>query len=163
MNLIKDAWLPIVRKNGFKEKIAIHQLLNDYNSNPVIDLEAPRPDFRNALYQLLIGIVQVAAMPESEEDWSDLFEAPYKSDDFSNRILKYEDCFEIDSDGPAFMQDYKLDNPKDMSLSKLFLDSPSDNSLKLNTDHFVKRDTIKAIDPTGRLLLFMPYSRLQQE
>jgi CRISPR system Cascade subunit CasA len=63
MNLIKDPWLPIARQNGTREKISIRQQLDEYHKNPVTELEAPRPDFRNALYQLLIGIVQVAAAP----------------------------------------------------------------------------------------------------
>ena len=147
MNLIKDLWLPIVKKNGDREKIAIYQLLVDYRTNPIMDLEAPRPDFRNALYQLLIGIVQVSAMPDRERNWKKLFIEPYNSEDFSKRVLKYEDCFEIDSDGPAFMQDFKLENANPMSLAKLFLDSPSDNALKLNTDHFVKRNTIDFVGP----------------
>ena len=41
MNLIKDIWLPVVRKDGRKEKIAIHDLLKDYKGNPVMELEAP--------------------------------------------------------------------------------------------------------------------------
>ena len=147
MNLIKDPWLPVVRKDGVKEKIAVHQLLDNYKVNPVMELEAPRPDFKNALYQLLIGIVQVAAMPERERNWKILFSEPYNSEDFSKRVLKYEDCFEIDSEGPAFMQDFKPEDAKPMSLAKLFLDSPSDNALKLNTDHFVKRNTINSIGP----------------
>ena len=147
MNLLKDPWLPIIRKNGAKEKIAIHQLLDNYKENPVMELEAPRLDFRNALYQLLIGIVQVASMPEDEEEWGVFFEEPYSSEEFSKRVLKYEECFEIDSEGPAFMQDFELEESKPMSLAKLFLDSPSDNALNLNADHFVKRDIINAIDP----------------
>ena len=147
MNLLKDPWLPIIRKNGAKEKIAIYQLLDSYKENPIMELEAPRPDFKNALYQLLIGIVQVAAMPEDEEEWGELFEEPYSTEEFSKQVLKYKECFEIDSEGPAFMQDFELESAKPMSLAKLFLDSPSDNALKLNTDHFVKRNTINAIDP----------------
>ncbi len=147
MNLIEDIWLPIVRKDGKREKIAICQLLDDYSFNPVMKLEAPRPDLRNALYQLLIGIVQVVATPEDEEEWMDLYKDPYDSKSFLELILTYKECFEIDTNGPAFMQDYRLENPNPMSLAKLFLDSPSDNALKLNKDHFIKRDTIRAIDP----------------
>lgn len=155
LNLLKDSWLPVVRKDGAKEKVAIHQLLDSYAENPIMEFESPRPDFRNALYQLLIGIVQVAAMPPNERKWKRLFSEPYSSEEFSERVLKYEKCFEINSDGPAFMQDYKLDSAKPMSLAKLFLDSPSDNALKLNTDHFVKRDIISAIDPYwGALALY---------
>ena len=155
MKIIKDSWLPVVRKDGVKDKIAVHQLLDNYKINPVMELEAPRPDFKNALYQLLIGIVQVSAMPDKERNWKKLFIEPYTPKDFSKRVLKYEKCFEIDSEGPAFMQDFKPEDAKPMSLAKLFLDSPSDNALKLNTDHFVKRNTINSIGPYwGAIALF---------
>lgn len=146
MNLLKDQWLPIIRKNGAKEKIAIHQLLDSYKENPVMDLEAPRPDFRNALYQLLIGIVQVAAMPEDEEDWGGLFTNPYSSEEFSGRVLKYEDCFEIDSDGPAFMQDFELPEGEEKSIAALLIEAPGGKTIKDNQDHFIKRGIIKEID-----------------
>ncbi len=141
MNLIKDPWLPIVRKDGSKEKIAIHELLGDYKENPVMELEAPRPDFRNALYQLLIGIVQVSAMPEDEELWADLFEKPYSPSEFSSKVLKYADCFEIDSEGPAFMQDYDLPEDNKRELKPIYwmtMGSPGKNTIKENKAHFMK-------------------------
>jgi CRISPR system Cascade subunit CasA len=125
MNLIKDIWLPVIRNDGMREKIAIWQILDSYKENPVIDIEAPRPDFRNALYQLLIGIVQVAAMPDDEEDWGELWTKPYSADEFKKKILAYEDCFEIDSDGPAFMQDYSLEEYKKDDLTNIFINLPS--------------------------------------
>jgi CRISPR system Cascade subunit CasA len=149
MNLIKDLWLPVIRNDGSREKIAIWQMLDNYKTNPIIDIESPRPDFRNAIYQLLIGIVQVAAMPEDDDEWHKLWDKPYSEKDFKSKILEYEDCFEIDSDGPAFMQDY---SPKEFTdvepknIGKLILGSPGENTIKLNKDHFVKRDENCAID-----------------
>jgi len=141
MNLIKDPWLPIVRRDSSKEKIAIHDILRDYKENPVMELEAPRPDFKNALYQLLIGIVQVAAMPERERAWKKLFSEPYNSEDFLERVLKYEDCFEIDSDGPAFMQDFDLPEDKNRKLKPIYwmtMGSPGKNTIDGNKAHFIK-------------------------
>ena len=127
MNLLTDSWMPVIRRDGTREKIAIWQLLDDYQTNPIIDLQAPRPDFRNALYQLLIGIIQVAAAPEDEEDWAELWDEPYSPDEFKQKILKYQDCFEIDSEGPAFMQDYDstlLQQKDAVSIFRLVMGSP---------------------------------------
>jgi len=146
MNLIKDPWLPITRKDGSKEKIAIHQLLDSYDENPVMELEAPRPDFKNALYQLLIGIVQVAAMPEDEEDWADHFTEPYNSEEFSKMVLKYEDCFEIDSDGAAFMQDFDLSDAEEKPVSSLLIEAPGANTIKNNQAHFIKGGMVDQVD-----------------
>ncbi len=127
MNLLTDCWLPVIRRDGKQEKVAIWGLLDDYESNPIVDLESPRPDFRNAIYQLLIGIVQVAAAPEDEEVWAELWEEPYSLEEFKQKVLKYTDCFEIDSEGPAFMQDYDLDveESKQEDLTNLFISLPA--------------------------------------
>ena len=146
MNLIKDSWLPVVRKDGVKDKIAIHRLLDNYSENPVMELEAPRPDFKNALYQLLIGIVQVTAMPERERNWKKLFSEPYDSEDFSKRVLEYEDRFEIDSEGSAFMQDFDLSEGDEKPISALLIEAPGANTIKNNQAHFIKGGMVESID-----------------
>ncbi|MFW6114611.1 MAG: type I-E CRISPR-associated protein Cse1/CasA, partial [bacterium] len=127
MNLLADRWLPIIRRTGTREKIAICDLLSDYGANPVVDLESPRADFYNALYQLLIGIVQVALAPEDEEEWAELWHEPYAAKQLQEQVLSYQDCFEIDSDGPAFMQDFdlKVQEAKEQDLTNLFINLPA--------------------------------------
>lgn len=147
MNLLRDQWFPVIRKNGTEEKIAVCQLLDRYHDNPVMAFKTPRPDLRNALYQLLIGIVHVSAMPEDEEDWEDFFKNPYSAEEFSERLLTYADCFEINSEGPAFMQDYDLKDAKENPIFALFIGAPGENTIKENRDHFIKRRTIEKIDP----------------
>ena len=146
MNLIKDPWLPIVREDGVQEKIAIHQLLDNYKINPVMELEAPRPDFKNALYQLLIGIVQVSAMPAKERNWKKLFNEPYSSKEFSERVLEFENCFEIDSEGSAFMQDFDLKEAEEKPISTLFIEAPGANTIKNNQAHFIKSNMVESIN-----------------
>ena len=149
MNLLKDSWLPVIRQDGTREKVAICGLLDGYESNPIVDLEAPRPDFRNAIYQLLIGIVQVAAAPEDEEEWAELWEEPYSAEEFERKVLEYEHCFEIDSEGPAFMQDYDAELVKKsspVSIFRLLIGSPSDNAVDQNKDLFVKESNGYELD-----------------
>ncbi|HLV30128.1 MAG TPA: type I-E CRISPR-associated protein Cse1/CasA [Chitinispirillaceae bacterium] len=140
MNLLKDTWLPVIRQNGSlgePEKIAIWQLLDDYNSNPVTDIVAYRPDFRNAIYQLLIGIVQVTALPEDEEHWSDLYHKPWAPQEFKEKVLRFEHCFEIDSAGPAFMQDFgPIEGFKEETLGNLFINLPAN-------EHYMVADAAK--------------------
>jgi CRISPR system Cascade subunit CasA len=146
VNLLKDIWLPVIRRDGAREKIAIHQLLENYDGNPVVDIEAPRPDLRNALYQLLIGIVQVAAMPKKERDWKQLFMKPYRSKEFTLRVLNYVECFEIDSEGPAFMQDLDLQHGETKPVAALLIETPGGKAIKENRDHFIKRNFVKKMD-----------------
>jgi CRISPR system Cascade subunit CasA len=108
MNLLKDPWLPVIREDGSNDIISFWQITDKHGENPVIEIDAPGPDFRNGLYQLLIGVIQTAAMPEEDDDWEDLFHKPYTGEVLREKFLCFEDCFVIDSDGPAFMQDYDL-------------------------------------------------------
>ncbi|HOO73422.1 MAG TPA: type I-E CRISPR-associated protein Cse1/CasA [Spirochaetota bacterium] len=137
MNLIKDPWLPVIRNNGDEEKIAISQILDSYNTNPVIDIIAPRPDFRNALFQLLIGIIQVALLPENEDEWLKKWDTPCSAAQCNDKILAYEDCFRIDSDGPAFMQDFSLKEFKAEMLTNLFVELPSNEYFNKKTPRCV--------------------------
>lgn len=142
-NLLIDPWLPIVRKDGSREIIALCNIIEGYVTNPVIDIEVPRPDLRNGIFQLLIGVLQVMAMPEDEEEWEELWEEPYDENDLKKKFLKYEDCFVIDNiQGPAFMQDYdwdELSGAKVVAVSSLLIDAPGVNTIEGNKDHFVKR------------------------
>lgn len=151
-NLLIDPWLPIVRKDGSREIIALYNIVEGYQANPVIDIEAPRPDLRSGIFQLLIGVLQVMAMPEDEEKWEDLWYEPYAGHDLKTKFSKYEDCFVIDNvQGPAFMQDYDWRElyslEKSRPVENLLIDAPGDNTKKYNTDHFVKRAEIQLMDP----------------
>ncbi len=146
MNLVRDVWVPIVRKDGVEEKIAIHQLLKEYKTNPVMEVLMPRPDFKSAFYQLLIGIVQVAFLPECEEDWIDRFEDSFSFSEFSEKVLEYEDCFAIDSKGCAFMQDFEQLEGEEKAVSTLLIEAPGENTIKNNKAHFIKSELVNQMD-----------------
>ncbi len=146
LNLLTDSWLPVIRCDGSQDKIAPWELTGEYKKTPITDLKAPRPDFRNALYQLLIGIVQVAAMPEDEDEWTVLWGKPYEPKELKEKLMFYRDCFEIDSDGPAFMQDNNLPDGEIKSISALLIEAPGNKTIRDNQDHFVKRNSFNKID-----------------
>lgn len=142
MNLLYDVWLPVVRKNTVGEKVetvSIWQILDDYKKNPIIDIVAPRFDFRNALYQLLIGIIQVSAAPDNDKEWYNLYYNPYPKNSFKHLILKYRDCFEIDSEKAAFMQDFDLPtDAKEENLDNLFINIPANEHFLHQNESFEK-------------------------
>lgn len=147
MNLLTDQWLPVKRQDNITDTVAITELLSNYVNNPIVDIIAPRPDFRSALYQLLIGIIQVSALPEDEEHWQELWEEPYSHEELQRKMLQYQHCFEIDSDGPAFMQDFDLPEGEQKDIAVLLIEAPGGKTIKDNLDHFIKRDTVKAVSP----------------
>jgi len=148
MNLLKDTWLPVLKQDGTQDLAAVHQITQNHDVNPIIELDAPRPDFRNSLYQLLIGIIQTAASPEDEDNWEDLFYHPYEEESLKNKLKRIEDCFEIDSQGPSFMQDYELlEDQESENLRNLFVDLPSN-------EHFSKRIPAKIDAYWAAVLLY---------
>lgn len=108
MNLIHDAWIPAVRMDGTRTKIAPWQIAE--TDNPVIELCAPRPDFQGALYQFLIGLLQTCAAPEDIDEWWDWFETPPEIEHLKSKFSIALDAMNLFSPvgEPAFLQDLDL-------------------------------------------------------
>jgi CRISPR system Cascade subunit CasA len=141
MNLIEDCWIPVLRENGLKELIAPWQLTDKFGTNPIVALAAPRPDFQGGLMQFLIGLLQTVTPPEEdgEIEWEDWLEEPPTPETLRQSFEPYIDCFNLDGDGPRFMQDLELNGADTVEIGTLLIDTPGENTVKRNTDHFVKR------------------------
>lgn len=146
MNLINDAWIPIRRKSGAKESIAPWQLTD--TDDPVIALNAPRPDFNGALLQFLIGLLQTTATPASHDQWLDWLEKAPQPETLKNHFSQHVDAFELQGENGSFMQDFESLNSCGLSdIAGLLIDSPGDITIKENRDHFVKRGAVQQICP----------------
>lgn len=147
MNIVSSAWLDVRRKDGSRQKIAPWQIVErdnpvvEFGDNPVVELIAPRPDFLGALYQLLIGLLQIAFAPKDEDQWEEYRKTPPKPEDLRSAFEPFIPAFKlINPDGPAFLQDFALPDGEQKAIASLLIESPGDNTLKKNLDHFVKRD-----------------------
>ena len=150
MNLINEKWIAVRRVSGKREQIAPWQLTDQHEENPIIALDAPRPDFNGALMQFLIGLIQVAAPPSADDDgdWVDWLEEPPSPDLLRERFSHYESAFNLTGDGPKFMQDYEELEVKSLEpVSALLIDSPGANGIKNNADHFIKRGRVACMCP----------------
>ncbi len=158
MNLISDAWLPVVRASGKKDKIAPWQISE--RIDPVIELNAPRPDFQGALYQFLIGLLQTCYAPADHDEWPKYWEEAPGEETLRIKFTTVASAFELDNPtGPAFMQDFaglkglldivkfsgkkpKKDAECFSPVNALLIDAPKDNTLTENKDLFIKRDIV---------------------
>ena len=147
MNLITDAWLPVVREQG-ADKIAPWQIVE--TDNPVLELAAPRPDFQGALYQFLIGLVQTCFAPEDYDEWLDYWDAMPATDVLKKRFEEVAAAFELNcSDGPAFMQDYDLgDKIKNEKIASLLIEFPGNKTINDNADFFIKGGLVNKLCPS---------------
>lgn len=136
MNLITDRFLPVRRKSGKTERIAPYQIAE--MDDPVVDLNAPRPDFQSALYQFLIGLLQTTYAPEDEEEWEERFESP-DLDEVRAAFATLSAAMKLNNaDGPAFLQDFDLPDGEAKPIAALLIEAPGGKTLKDNLDHFVK-------------------------
>lgn len=144
MNLIKDAWIPVVRAKSGRSVIAPWQIAEQEDS--VMDLAAPRADFQGAMYQLLIGLLQTGFAPEDLDEWLEYWNKPPDAVLLRTRLETLAAAFEFDQpDGPAFMQDYGLPDGEKKGVASLLIEAPGGKTVKDNLDHFVKRDTVRHV------------------
>ena len=144
MNLITDPWIPVIRKDSTPDTIMPWQIAEV--ENPVIEINAPRPDFHGALYQFLIVLLQTCFAPEDEDEWEEYWKRFPLPDELRDAFGKVEDAFKLDNpDGPAFMQDYDLPDGEPKKIAELLIEAPGGKTLKDNLDHFIKRDQINCL------------------
>lgn len=147
MNLLKDQWIRCLRKpDRTISHIAPYEITQAIgSSNPITDVIAGRPDFKGALYQFLIGLLQTLATPKDEKDWRALWAAPPDPEELKARFTAMTHAFDLDAEGPAFMQDLDLKEGETKPISALLIDAPGGKTLRDNLDHFIKRDRVEAI------------------
>ena len=134
MNLIESQWLPVRRQSG-EALIAPWQITEP--DDPVLALAAPRPDFNGALLQFLIGLLQTACPPENDEQWGEWLESPPSSEVLNHRFHSIAHAFDLDGDGPRFMQDALLLDEKDIKKVPI-----TNLMIETNETHFLKPGTI---------------------
>lgn len=147
-NLIEKQWIPVLLRDGTETMIAPWEVTKNFAENPVVSLNAPRPDFNGALIQFLIGLVQTVAAPQSALEWrKKLFEPP-SPEELKDKFAKVSHAFELGGTGPRFMQDFENIKAVDGCIGGLLIETPGENASVNNTDHFVKRNNVSCLCPT---------------
>lgn len=147
LNLIEDRWMPVRRRGGNTEKITPWEISLGLEDDPIIGATAPRADFKGAIYQFLIGLLQTAFAPEDEEDWEEYWVNPPTSESLRKAFEAYRDAFEIDANGPAFMQDFDLPEGEAKGIAALLIEAPGGKTLRDNLAHFVKDGLVVRMSP----------------
>ncbi len=143
LNLINEKWIPVRRFDGKREIIAPWQVTDNIGSNPIVSLDANRPDFNGALIQFLIGLVQTTMAPKKDRNWRTGFAEPPGTGELKTAFANVSHAFNLDGDGPRFMQDFEPGEWKSNEIDKLLVEIPGDETIKDNADHFIKRDSVK--------------------
>jgi len=129
MDLLRDAWLWGRRQDGSRGRLS-PLLIGD---SGWIDLDAPRPDFRGALYQFLIGLLQTAYAPRDVQEWRERFAKAPSREELETAFEPYRQAFLLENDGPAFMQDLALpDEVNQLPVLELLIDAGSSSNRYFN-------------------------------
>lgn len=147
MNIIRDPWITVYCPDAVGRKIAPFQI-TDSAIRPA-EIVSPRPDFRGALYQFLIGLLQTTCAPADTQEWVERFQAPPAPEQLQEAFAAWEPAFELDPvSGPAFFQDLDpLVGAEPCEIARLLIDNPGDKTVADNNDHFIHGGSIEALCP----------------
>lgn len=154
LNLINDAWIPVIR-NGNPATICPHEIATDR----VERLNWPREDLNLACMELLIGLVYLSDPPSDDRDWHERYSNP-DSERLRSTFNPFSRYFELDGDGPRFLQDLdpfeKQAKKREINVpDMLFIDSAGLNAVKKNSDLMVKRNRYPNLDsPLAAISLY---------
>lgn len=140
-SLIEQEWIPARRRDGTRTLIAPWQLTNNAD-NPIVDIEAPRPDFRGASYQFLIGLVQSTHAPPDERAWLKQFRVPPLSESLHASFSQVAAWFDLEDAKAPFMQEPGLakdEKAEREPITGLLIEAPGEKTMKDNTDFFTRR------------------------
>jgi len=129
VNLLLNRWLKASGRSEKVNSISVAEL-GEVNW---CELVTERPDFRGALYQFLIGLLQTAYAPQDLQEWRDRYANPPSRDELEAAFGPYRHAFLLENDGPAFMQDLALpDEANQLPVLELLIDAGSSSNLYFN-------------------------------
>jgi CRISPR system Cascade subunit CasA len=144
-NLLTDPWLPVVRRHTGRCVIRPAQIAELHEENPVMAIDWPRPDFRIATLEFLIGLLTTASPPDGGDEWLALWNEPPKSAELDGVFAPFVHAFELDGDGPRFLQDMEDLQSGTEPIERLLIESPGESTNSKNTDLLVHRDRVTTL------------------
>ena len=145
ISLLSEPWIPVRRRDGSRMWATPTQL-SDPN---ILAFDADRPDFNGALAQFAVGLLQSTTPMDSGTAWKQWLLTPPTALILEEWFAPVAEAFEFDAEGARFMQDLSL-TAKEGTLNDigaLLIETPGENALKNNTDHFIKRGRVSVMCP----------------
>lgn len=145
LNLLTDRWLPVIRRRTGRCIIRPAQIAEFYEDNPVIAVDWPRPDFRIASLELLIGLLATALPPDSGDTWLDRWHEPPEPAELDAAFAAFSHAFALDGDGPRFLQDLEDIQSGAEPIERLLIEAPGESTNSKNTDLMVHRGRVTSM------------------
>jgi CRISPR system Cascade subunit CasA len=142
LNLLTDRWLPVIHRRTGRCSISPAQITESLNENPVITIDWPRPDFRIATMELLIGLLATAFPPQDNDTWLDLWHEPPDPAALDDAFAPFSHAFTLDGAGPRFLQDLEDLDSSPKPIERLLIEAPGEGTINRNTDLMVHREQV---------------------
>lgn len=126
MNLLTDAWLPVLEDKSFR-RIKLRDVLC---SEADWEISLPRDDMELAAIQLLVSLTQVLFPVQDQSDLIRRIKSPLSIGEFEDAVSKYRDWFDLDHPDIPFMQIRGVSAKEFTPIQKLFVGLPEGNNHK---------------------------------
>lgn len=145
MNLLEERWIPVRLRDGSRERVAPCELAGPQ----IVAFDAERADFNGALAQFAIGLLQTTTPIDSDIAWRGMLANPPDAQTVQGWFAPHTLAFEFDGPGARFMQDFDLRaaDGEPVGIGSLLIEAPGENTIKNNSDHFVKRARVSTLCP----------------
>lgn len=151
LNLIDDAWIPVIDRDGIERTIAPWQMAEQ----DIIRPAWPRMDMNVACYEFLIGCLALAVPPKDDRTWDTYADNPDPLW-LKEALAPYAPAFNLLGDGPRFLQDFEPITGNTAPVDMLFIDSAGDQASKHNKDVMVHRHRYDALSlPEAAMALYV--------
>jgi CRISPR system Cascade subunit CasA len=157
LNLLTDAWLPAERRHSGRALIRPAQITEAMQDDPVIGIDWPRPDFRIASLEFLIGLLATACPPANHDAWLDGWFEPPTPETLDAAFASVSHAFTLDGDGPRFLQDFEDLVADAEPIERLLIDTPGANAVRNNTDLLVRRGRAAALGRSAAAIVLFTF------
>jgi CRISPR system Cascade subunit CasA len=143
-NLITNQWIPVRLKDDSIKYIAPYEIGN----TDIIALATARSDFDMSTTEFLIGLYQTVAAPKDRNAWQQNWDNIPSSEVLKDQLIRYANCFNIDGDGPRFMQDCTVVDDVEHTtngIGDLILDTYDEKDVIPDSDLFRKHRSISTL------------------
>ena len=145
LNLLTDSWLPVRRRQTGRCLIRSSQITEHHADDPIIGIDWPRPDFRIATLEFLIGLLATAVPPYERRDWHRWWHTPPAPEELDEAFAPIAHAFALDGNGPRFLQDLEDLQSGAEPIERLLIEAPGEATINKNTDLLVHRGRVESL------------------
>jgi CRISPR system Cascade subunit CasA len=157
-NLISTPWVSVIRTSGQRDRVRPADLTDGIDSDPILDIDFPRPDFRCAALEFLIGLLTVACPPL--DDWEPRWTNPPSTADLEAAFAPFAVGFTFDGEGARAYQDLEDFATKATRVEALLIEAPGAATEKKNATLLVKPGRIEVMSRSAAAMALLTLQKM---